>query len=127
MKLNDELIIAFIRGTLSEDKEAHVEELINENDENFLRYSQLYNSYFEAMDAELDDVPDELIEKANKELGISQIGFSKKIKSTTDHQTSHQPITPQIQFQARKVNPLSINEPRFPFTKLLYAFATSVE
>jgi len=76
MKLNDELIIAFLEGNLSEDEEKNVQALINENDENFLRYSQLYDSYYEMMDAELEEVPDELIEKAYKKLGIAQSWFS---------------------------------------------------
>ena len=70
-KLTDELILAFIEGNLSKEDAKKVELLIKSSDENFARFSTIYSGYREFQDLELEVTPDTLIQKVEKELGLS--------------------------------------------------------
>ena len=70
-KLTDELLVAFLEGKLSDSEKKEVQDLINQSDANFIKYSRLYASYKQMEQTEFEVAPDQLIEAANKKYGLN--------------------------------------------------------
>ena len=66
-KLSDELLVAFLEGKLSDSEKKEVQDLINQSDANFIKYSRFYASYKQMEQTEFEVAPDQLIKLANKE------------------------------------------------------------
>ena len=95
-KLTDELLVAFLEGKLSDSEKKEVQDLINQSDANFIKYSRFYASYKQMEQTEFEVTPDQLIERANKEFGLEAkkepppihgFDFSKLLKWVTKPQT----------------------------------------
>ncbi len=70
-KLTDELLIAFLEGNLSDSDKKNVQDLINQNDKNFMKYSRYYASYKQMKETDFEVAPDQLIQAANKKFGLA--------------------------------------------------------
>jgi len=97
-KLSDELLVAFLEGKLSDSEKKEVQDLINQSDANFIKYSRFYASYKQMEQTEFEVAPDQLIKLANKEFGleakkepiiypIDGFGFSKLLKWVSNPRT----------------------------------------
>ena len=69
-KLTDELLISFIEGNLSEKDKKIVQDLIDQSEKNFIKYSHYYASYKQMQKTEFVVTPDQLIQAANKKYGL---------------------------------------------------------
>ena len=94
-KLSDELLVAFLEGKLSDSEQKEVQDLINQSDANFIKYSRFYASYKQMEETEFEVAPDQLINLANKEFGlegkkdpIESFDFSKLFEWISNRRTT---------------------------------------